>query len=218
MSRSLQRTLRAEGKSEQTIYSYVLSVRLLTEFLKRAGHDLNVDVERDDIRDFIAEQGTPREIVDCLGRKHRSGSSSTALVRFKSLQQFFRHCVEEGELEVSPMIGMRAPRADDIPVPIVSDEVLIKLIKVRSGKSFEDRRDTAILRVFVDTGCRRAEVTNLRISDIDLDNQTIQIVGKGNKVRRSAFGVKTAQSLDRYLRLLERECPDRMPAEQGYLW
>jgi site-specific recombinase XerD len=218
MSRSLQRTLRAEGKSEQTIYSYLLSVRLLAEFLKRGGHDLTVDVEKDDIRDFIAEQGTARIIVDSLGRKHRSGSPSTALVRFKSLQQFFRHCVEEGELEVSPMVGMRAPRANDVPVPIVRDDVLIALIKVRSGKSFEDRRDTAILRVFLDTGCRRAEVTNLRISDIDLDNQTIEIVGKGKRTRRSVFGVKTAQSLDRYLRLLERDCPDHMADEQGYLW
>jgi site-specific recombinase XerD len=218
MSRSLQRTLRAEGKSEQTIYSYLLSVRLLGEFLNDRGRDFTVDVEKDDIRDFIAEQGSPRIIVDALGRKHRSGSPSTALVRFKSLQQFFRHCVEEGELDVSPMVGMRAPRANEVPVPIVSDDLLIKLIKVRSGKSFEDRRDTAILRVFLDTGCRRAEVTNLRIADIDLDNQTIEIVGKGGRVRRSVFGVKTAQALDRYLRLLERERPDHMADGRGHLW
>ena len=127
-----------------------------------------MDVAKDDIRDFIAQQGRPRLIVDGLGRKHRSGSPATALVRFKSLQQFFRHCVEEGELEVSPMSGMRPPKTDEVPVPIIGDEVLTALLKARSGKSFVDRRDAAILRVFLDTGCRLAEVTNLRFADTDL--------------------------------------------------
>ncbi len=218
MSRSHQRTLRAEGKSEKTIYSYSLSVRLLSEYLEERGHDLSVDVAKDDIRDFIAEQGRPRLIVDSLGRKHRSGSPATALVRFKSLQQFFRHCVEEGELEVSPMGGMRAPKTDEVPVPIVSDEVLTALLKARSGKSFVDRRDAAILRVFLDTGCRRAEVTNLRCADIDLETQKIRVVGKGNKIRTSVFGLKAAQALDRYLRILERDYPERMSDPDGYLW
>jgi integrase/recombinase XerC len=218
MSRSLQRTLRAEGKSENTIYSYLLSVRLLSEHLDERGHDLTVDVAKDDIRDFIAEQGRPRLILDSMGRKHRSGSPATALVRFKSLQQFFRHCVEEGELEASPMAGMRAPKTDDEPVAIVGDETLKALLKARSGKSLVDRRDTAVLRVFLDTGCRLAEVTNLRFSDVDLDGQTIRVVGKGRKVRLSLFGLNTAQAIDRYLRVLERDRPVRMDDPGGYLW
>jgi site-specific recombinase XerD len=218
MSRSLQRTLRAEGKSENTVYSYLLSARLLSEYLDERGHDLTVDVAKYDIRDFIAEQGRPRLIVDSLGRKHRSGSPATALVRFKSLQQFFRHCVEEGELEASPMAGMRAPKTDDVPVAIVGDEILTALLKARSGKSFVNRRDAAILRVFLDTGCRLAEITNLRFSDIDLDGQTIRVVGKGKKIRRSIFGLKTAQAIDRYLRVLERDYPERMDVADGHLW
>lgn len=218
MSRSLQRTLRAEGKSENTVYSYSLSVRLLSEYLDGRGHDLTVDVAKDDIRDFIAEQGHPRLILDGLGRKHRSGSPATAVVRFKSLQQFFRHCVEEGELDTSPMAGMRAPKTDDVPVAIVGDETLAALLKARSGKSLIDRRDTAILRVFLDTGCRLAEVTNLRFSDVDLERQTIRVVGKGRKIRSSVFGLKTAQAIDRYLRVLERERPERLDDPGGYLW
>jgi integrase/recombinase XerC len=205
MSRSLQRTLRAEGKSQQTVYSYLLSVRLLFEFLGERRHDLTVDLARDDIRDFITEQGRQRLIADSLGRKHRSGSPATALVRFKSLQQFFRHCIEEGELEVSPMAALRAPKTDEVPVAIVGDEVLTSLLKARSGKSFVDRRDAAILRIFLDTGCRLAKVTNLRFSDVDLEGQAIRVVGKGKKIRSSVFGLKTPQAIDRYLRVLERD-------------
>ena len=119
MSRSLQRTLRAEGKSENTVYSYLLSVRLLSEYLDERGHDLTVDVAKDDIRDFIAEQGRPRLIVDSLGRKHRSGSPATALVRFKSLQQFFR-ALRPGRTSwrPRPMAGMTGTRdVEDEPCP-----------------------------------------------------------------------------------------------------
>ncbi len=56
MSQSLERTLRAEGKSEKTVYSYTLTVRLLRDFLGKRERDLTVDVSRDDIRDFIAER------------------------------------------------------------------------------------------------------------------------------------------------------------------
>ena len=111
MSQSLERTLRAEGKSEKTVYSYTLSVRLLRDFLGKRKRDLTVDVSRDDIRDFIADQT-------------KKNSEATALVRFKSLQQFFRHCVEEDELDESPMAGMRAPKVETAPVPVVSDAVL----------------------------------------------------------------------------------------------
>jgi site-specific recombinase XerD len=217
MAQFLERTLRAEGKSENTIYSYRLSVRLLSEFLAERGHDLTVDVSKDDIREFIAEQATPRDIVDSKGRTHRGGSPATAMVRYKSLQQFFRHCVEEDELEVSPMAGMRAPMVNVDPVPVVDDEVLKQLIKARSGTTLGDRRDSALLRVFLDTGCRLSEVANLRQGDVDNARQTILVKGKGNRVRVVTFGAKTGTAIDRYLRQLEREMPEDIGDERP-LW
>jgi site-specific recombinase XerD len=205
MTQSLERTLRAEGKSEKTVYSYSLSVRLLSEFLADRGHDLTVAVSKDDIREFIAEQT-------------KKNSPATALVRYKSLQQFFRHCVEEEELDVSPMAGMRAPAFEREPPPIVTDDVLKKLLKTRSGTGLEDRRDTALLRVFLDTGCRLSEVTNLKLSEIDLGRQVITVRGKGNRVRLVTFGEKTYKAVDRYLRQLERERPERTADLDGWLW
>jgi site-specific recombinase XerD len=218
MSQSLERTMRAEGKSEKTTYSYTLSVRLLSEFLQERGHDLTVDVSRDDIRDFIALQQTPRQVTDTLGRVHAGGSPATAMVRFKSLQQFFKHCVEEDELEVSPMVGMRIPKVEVEPVFVVDDEVLAKLLKARAGTTLGDRRDTALLRIFIDTPCRLAEVTNLKLGDVDLRRQVLTVMGKGAKLRTVTFGEKTYKALDRYLRQLEREYPERVEQSSGWLW
>ena len=205
MRQSLSRTLRAEGRSEKTVYSYDLSARLLSDYLDADGKPTTIDVSRDDVREFIADQ-----II--------KNSPATALVRFKSLQQFFRHCVAEQELDASPMVGMSAPDVKEVPVPVVADDVLERLLKSRSGKPLGDRRDTAILRIFLDTGCRLAEVTNLRLSDVDLERQLVTVRGKGDRVRITTFGLKTAAALDRYLRQLERERPESLSEPFGWLW
>ena len=175
----MERTLRAEGKSEKTVYCYTLSVRLLPDFLEERGRDLTVDVAKDDIRDFIAEQGHPRLILDGWAGS-TAPATGDSVVRFKSLQQFFRHCVEEESWMTSPMAGMRAPKTETCRVPDRrATTILTTLLKARSGKTLGDRRDTALLRVFLDTGCRLAEVTNLRSADVDLGDQTIRVRRQG---------------------------------------
>ena len=62
--------------------------------------------------------------------------------------------------------------------------MLSRLLAVcEKNREFEDRRDAAILRVFIDTGARLAEVTNLTLSDIDLASGLLQVLGKGRRPR-----------------------------------
>jgi site-specific recombinase XerD len=71
---------------------------------------------------------------------------------------------------------------------------------VTSGRSFEQRRDHAILMVLIDTGIRRAELAGMGVDDVDLGAQVLRVVGKGGHGRAVAIGVKTTRALDRYLR------------------
>lgn len=112
------------------------------------------------------------------------------------------------------MAGMRAPSVEREPAPIVTDDVLTRLLKARSGKSLTDHRDTALLRVFLDTGCRLSEVTNLRQEDADTRDQTMVVRGKGNRVRVVYFGLKTCNAVDAYLRDIERQQPERIGADK----
>jgi site-specific recombinase XerD len=61
-------------------------------------------------------------------------------------------------------------------------------------------------------------VTGLRLADVDLDRQLITVRGKGDRVRITTFGAKTAAALDRYLRQLEREAPERLTQPAGWIW
>jgi site-specific recombinase XerD len=69
------------------------------------------------------------------------------------------------------------------------------------GPGFAARRGTAIVRLLLDTGMRRAECTHLKANDIDFEHDVaFSVLGEGHRPRASPFGRKTAQALDRYLR------------------
>jgi len=70
------------------------------------------------------------------------------------------------------------------------------LLKACSGTDFSSRRDLAIIRLFLDTGVRRQELTKLRVDDIDLRFRQATVTGKGRRTRTVAFGHKAAQALD----------------------
>jgi hypothetical protein len=99
------------------------------------------------------------------------------------------------------MERMRSPAIPEDPPAVLSDTELRALLKAREGTDVVARRDAAILRTFIDTGARLSEVANLRMADVDLDDQTLTVVGEGSRVRILPIGAKTVKAIDRYLRV-----------------
>ncbi len=128
-----------------TIRGYLESLRYFDDFLAARGGRARVD-RREHIDAYLADQ-----LVQ--GRK-----ASTVASRFKGLKVFFGWLLEEGEITTSPMADMRTPLVPEEPAPIVDGPALPRLLKVCDGKAFVDRRDTAIIRFFIDTGMRRTEL------------------------------------------------------------
>jgi site-specific recombinase XerD len=182
--RSFARSLRARNRSPKTITSYLEAVRLLSEHAQ--GRDLT-SLRRSDIETFIAAQ------LD----HHRP---TTAAVRFRSIQQFYRWALDEELVQASPMTGLRPPAIPDEPVAVLDETTLSKLLSSMNGRSFDDRRDTAIIRLFLDTGMRSSELASLALSDIYLDQDVAVVLGKGRRPRACPFGDKTGQAIERYLR------------------
>jgi site-specific recombinase XerD len=185
-------SLRARNRSPRTITSYVQTVEIFRDFLVKVGMPTAVDrLTREHVEAFIADQ---------LQRWR----PKTAHVRYGDLRQFFNWCVEEGEVSSHPMARMKPPTVPEVPVPIVTDDDLGKLLKACEGKEFDDRRDVALLRVLMDCGLRLAEVTQLRLDDVDFDLEVVVVLGKGRRPRSVPFGMKTGQAIERYLRLRSR--------------
>jgi site-specific recombinase XerD len=199
---SFARHLRAANLSPKTEATYGYALKDLAGFLELSGMPREAGaVTREHIEAYLE---------DLLARR----KPATALAYFKSLQQFFKWAEEEGEVPHSPMTRMRPPRVPENPPPVLSEEHVRALLDACSGPTFEDRRDTAIIRVFYDTGARLAELIGVTLSDVDLDERIITVTGKGRRIRLLPIGHRTVKAIDRYLRLR----PQHPHAEEPWIW
>jgi site-specific recombinase XerD len=179
-------------KDSQTIPSYLRCARNLVDFLAAAGMPTTATgVRREHIEAFLAE------MVDRL-------AAATVAKHYRSLQQLWKWLEEEGEIPASPMAKMRPPAVPEQPVPVFTDDELRRLLDAAKGTDFDARRDTAILRGFIDTGCRLDEIATLAVESVDFDQDVLHVMGKGRRGRAAPFGTKTADALRRYMRARAR--------------
>ncbi len=186
---SFIRHLRAENLSPKTCRTYEEAVNGLDAYLAANGMPrLLTNIRREHIESFIQDQIT----------RH---SPATASVRYGGLRSFFKWAEEEGEVKANPMAKMHPPKVPENVIPILGEAEVLKMLKVCSGNDFESRRDLAILRLFATTGARKAEVANLTLDSLDLEQGIVRVNGKGARERLLPLDARTVRSLDRYVRI-----------------
>ena len=138
--------LAAEGKAAKTIRTYTEAVQWFaaTCLPGQAGRASWEQVDSQDIQRWMAW---------LLGRY----SSAYASNQYRALQQFFKWLAAEDELP-DPMAGLQPPRVTAKLVPVFTREELARLEQACAGRSFAQRRDTAIIAVFKATGIRLSEL------------------------------------------------------------
>jgi site-specific recombinase XerD len=200
--RSFDRALRAQGRADRTRDQYLMSVGQMVDFFAAHGMPDRADlVRREHVETFLA----------VFSETHKPATVQT---RYKCLKLFFAFLREEGEVTKDPTLNMKPPIVPETPVAVLSMGELERLLKGCNAKDFVSRRDTAIVRLFIDTGMRRGEVARLSIADIDFDQDVAYVLGKGRRPRSCPFGAKPAQALDRYLRDRGRHHAAHLP----WLW
>ncbi|KAA9157931.1 tyrosine-type recombinase/integrase [Amycolatopsis acidicola] len=211
------RALRAANHPETTRYNYELAVTQLGGFL--GGDELRRVIEENGHRVREDDSDAAEDPTD-VQRRHvewfitwmlQTRSASTAVNKYKALQQFFRYLVDEGEMRAHPMDRMHQPSVTEKLVSVLDDQQVGALLDACSGKDFLARRDTALIRLLFDTGGRLAEVSRALTSELDMQRDLLIVHGKGDKYRAIPFGAKTGQALTRYLRVRGRHQAADLP-------
>jgi site-specific recombinase XerD len=167
---SWELALRAERRSPQTIKSYGDGVRLFRRWCEANGETPALD------RRMLARW------VDAL--LEDGAAPATARVRQLAMRRFANWLAKEGEVDVDPLIGVKAPKLDRTLIEPLTDVQLKALLKACAGPDMRDRRDEAILRLMLETGMPRGEVVSLQVPDVDLMAGTAIVRrGKGGKGR-----------------------------------
>jgi site-specific recombinase XerD len=190
---SFRRALRARNLSDNTIRIYTDATERFANWLAEWPGD-----------DDAAAAGAWEEVnsshvrgwMIALLEVNKPGYANN---QFRSVQQFWKWWAAEEDLP-NPMLGLTPPTVPEQPVDVLRKEALGALLKSCQGREFINRRDLAILYVFMDSGIRRAELVGLMVNDVDLDMREIRVLGKGRRHRVVTIGRRAAVAIDRYLR------------------
>lgn len=179
--------------SANTVYVYLKTGRQLTAWLEAHGLPATTEtVAAGHIRAFLAAEA-------------KRTSPVSAHQHYRNLRVLFRWLAAEGEREApDPMTRVAPPKTTGKVKGVLTEAQLAALLKACEGQGFEDRRDTAIIRVFIDTGVRVSGLAGVTTAGVSLPHKTVRIVLKGGDEHVIPVGRKAAAALDRYLRARAR--------------
>ncbi len=146
--------------------------------------------------DFLALTATKLQITCFLSSLQCSAGGRHAY--FRAIRAFYIWLESNGYIEKAPTSDMKAPK---VPKPIrhaVPLDAIPTLIAACNSS-----RDRLIVSLLADTGLRRMELANIKLSDINLDDRIITVWGKGAKQRFVCYGTATATYMAEYLDEME---------------
>jgi site-specific recombinase XerD len=192
---SFDLALRSERKSSNTRACYIRAAAKFGLWLVDEGVATFADVRKGHIQLYIAWLAeTPRPD----GKFYADGYVNN---QYRALQQFFKWHSAEEDLP-NPFAKLSPPKVGEKVVPVIEYETLATLIRLcEKGRDFESRRDAAILRLFASSGIRLSELALLEVDNVDLTKCAAKVTGKGDKERIVRFDDRTAQAINRYLRM-----------------
>lgn len=171
--------------SAHTVLAYR---RDIARFIEHCALDENKAVDWDEIKQA--------NIRHCVATLHRQGLSGKSLQRWLStIRSLYNYLCRFKRAGNNPAIGIPAPKAAKrLPNTLNVDEIdqLLRKKTLNNPSLKKDLlvRDIAMMELMYACGIRLSELSGLDIQDIDWQQQSIIVTGKGQKQRRLPFGNK----------------------------
>lgn len=202
------------GQSQLTIFEYYLDLRMFLRFIKLMRNDMPMhtdldtidirdvdisflrEIETADIFDFLSYLANDRAINPESAAPDYGISASARARKLSSIKSFYKYLtVRTKQLEENPVADLEYPKLRKSLPRYLTLEQSAALLQAVSGQN--EKRDYAILMLFLNCGIRRSELVGLNLTDVYEDR--IRVVGKGNKERFVYFGSACRKAIDVYL-------------------
>jgi len=203
-----------KGQSQLTISEYYLDLRMFLRFIRLMRSDMPISTRLDDIDikdiditfiqqidtsdifDFLSYLANDRTANPDSAAPDYGISASSRARKLSVIKSFYKYLtVRTKQLEENPVADLEYPKIRKSLPKYLTLEQSAALLQAVSGQN--EKRDYAILMLFLNCGIRRSELVNLNISDVYEDR--IRVVGKGNKERFVYFGSACRKAIDAYL-------------------
>ncbi|XMO87134.1 tyrosine-type recombinase/integrase [Algibacter sp. AS12] len=127
-------------------------------------------------------------------------SNRTINRKVSALNTFYKFLLKTGDIELNPLSKHKALKTSKkIQVPFSEAEIEYVLDYLNSANDFESVRNKFIIELFYSTGIRRIELVELKLSSLDLHNNTLKVLGKRNKERLVPLLKSVVQTAEIYL-------------------
>jgi integrase/recombinase XerC len=199
-------SLRRKAASVHTITNYEIDLKHFQQFLEQK----KTSIESTDhllLREFLNHLYTERDL-----------SKSSVSRKLACLKTFFKFMVRDGRLKANPAELITSPRLPKKLPSFLGEAEAAAMIEMPAGDTLQALRDRAILELLYASGLRVSELVGLNEDEIDMTQETVRVLGKGNKERIVPFGTFAAVALRDYLskkrslRLTGSEQDDGVPA------
>ena len=192
-----------KGYSVNTLDAYMRDVDKLLRYLAVEQVDV-LDVKLEDLEHFAA-------FISDLGIGPRS------LARILSgVRQFYRFLVIDGYLEVDPTELLESPKQPDHLPEVLSTAEVDLLEQAIDLSKWEGHRNRAIIEVLFSCGLRVSELTNLKLSNLYVEEQYIRVMGKGSKERLVPISPRALDELNYWF--ADRNVMKIKPGEEDYVF
>ena len=168
--------------SPLTCKNYRRDLLLLLKFSEQSGVEDWSSLDQGHVRAFAAAN-------------FRKGLSARTIQRqLSAARTFYRYLLREKAVSKNPVTSVSSPRSKKrLPANLDADR-MARLLDI-PGKGAIVDRDRAILELLYSSGLRLSELTDLDCGDVDLDDRTVRVTGKGSKDRIVPVGRKALQAL-----------------------
>ncbi|MGM9629044.1 MAG: tyrosine recombinase XerC [Faecousia sp.] len=203
-----------KGQSQLTVSEYYLDLRMFLRFMKLMRNDMpmttnledidikNIDIDfireidTSDIFDFLSYLANDRAINPDSAAPEYGISPAARARKLSAIKSFYKYLtVRTKQLQENPVADLEYPKLrKSLPKYLTMDQCSA-LLQAVSGPN--EKRDYAILMLFLNCGIRRSELVGLNLTDVYEDR--IRVVGKGNKERFVYFGTACRKAIDVYL-------------------
>ena len=205
-----------KGQSQLTISEYYLDLRMFLRFVKLMRSempistclddipikDINVSflesIQTSDIFDFLSYLANDRITNPESAAPEYGISASSRARKLSAIKSFYKYLtIRTKLLQENPVADLEYPKLRKSLPKYLTLEQSAALLKAVSGTN--EKRDYAILMLFLNCGIRRSELVGLNVSDVYEDR--IRVVGKGNKERFVYFGSACRKAIDAYMEI-----------------
>ncbi len=201
------------NKSPNTVKEYNYDINMFLKFLKVRFHLTDEeDFSKIEVQDFSLDDLKKVELKDIhaflayLTNVHHSKASTRAR-KVASIRMFFKYLSQKEKLiEINPAQNLETPKLDKRLPKYLSLEDSKKLLSITANEeNRNEKRDYAIITLFLNCGMRLSELVGINIPDIDFGECKMTVIGKGNKERTIYLNKACIKALNNYLEVRPKE-------------